>query len=353
MSNNSRTNSTKINKSKPVTITEKEEYINDKLLFIYDILTRNHYLFRISFKKFTRMIKGNNLVKLRKCRHKLQSIMNMHSCYSVDAIEYLLNDINNRIDELVSGSKYIRKNTNKLFPNNKEELEETLVSASKYIRKNMNKLFPNNKELETLDVRGKKLTMLPEDLAERYPNLKYLDCSNNLLDMLPVLPSTLTTLLMESNSITELNNLPPTIETIMCSDNEIIKIPDVLPQTLIRLCCAANNLHKLPETLPNNLAVLDCSYNRLENINMLPKSLITLNCSNNKLKILPILSERVTNLNCCKNPLELPNNISASTKITITIYRSKYLPQLPDIIYLKEKRDVKNELMNRIFMSFF
>jgi Leucine-rich repeat (LRR) protein len=66
-----------------------------------------------------------------------------------------------------------------------------------------------------------------------------------------------------------------------CSDNYLERLP-ILPKALKALWCDGNRLQILPK-LPNGLEVFDCSNNCLQILPLLPNGLHTMYCSNNPL----------------------------------------------------------------------
>lgn len=75
-----------------------------------------------------------------------------------------------------------------------------------------------------------------------FVNLRELDCSNNQLKELPVLPPTLEKLECYNNQLTELPALPPTLHYLDCSNNNIKYIDPKYIDTLEELKCIGNPL---------------------------------------------------------------------------------------------------------------
>ena len=136
---------------------------------------------------------------------------------------------------------------------------------------------------------------------EHFINLTTLNCSNNQLTSLPVLPESLTTLYIGSNQLTSLPILPPSLITLDCSVNQLTNLPN-LPTSLYRISCSYNNLISLP-SLPNSLNYVVCRNNPLTSLPALPSSLRELLCNNCQLTSLPVLPDTLTVLWCYFNQL--------------------------------------------------
>lgn len=144
-----------------------------------------------------------------------------------------------------------------------------------------------------------------------FDSLKVLNCAQNQITSLPVLPNTLTDLVCAYNLLTSLPILPNSITNLGCHDNLITTIP-VLPSSLKVIYCNSNQLTALP-TLPNSLTNLICSYNLITSLPSLPNSLIQLSTNNNQLTQLPVLPNSLTNIHCGHNLFTsisgLPNSL--------------------------------------------
>lgn len=149
-----------------------------------------------------------------------------------------------------------------------------------------------------------------------------LNCENNYITSLPSLPNSLLYLRASQNNLTSLPTLPPNLDTLTCALNFLTGLV-TLPNTLQYLDCGWNVLNTLP-VLPPNLKYLDCSVDSLSTLPNLPASLESLNCSYNQLTNLPALPTSLVFLGCSDNKLTglpvLPPNLNAlicpSNKIT-------------------------------------
>jgi len=178
-------------------------------------------------------------------------------------------------------------------------------------------VFKNIKKyhkLKFLHCDNKKLTELPEPL----PNtLEILNCSNNLIKVLPVLPESLIELDCSNNPLIKAPILPEnllylTFSSIDCSKKKNDKNKELncdifpkLPSNLRLLNCSSNNLTEFPQELPNNLNDFMCFNNKLVYLPSLPKSLRLLNCFHNLLVELPELPDNLKNLTCDYNKLSV------------------------------------------------
>lgn len=70
--------------------------------------------------------------------------------------------------------------------------------------------------------------------------LQYFYCENNQLITLPILPSGLIKLHCNKNKLTMLPYLPTTIETLICNDNQLLYLPELNLRTLNTLSCIRN-----------------------------------------------------------------------------------------------------------------
>jgi hypothetical protein len=110
-----------------------------------------------------------------------------------------------------------------------------------------------------------------------------INCSHNLLTMLPSLPSTLSNL--------------------YCNNNQINNI-SVLPNSIISINCDSNLLTQLP-ALPPHLTSLSCNHNLLNSLPLFTAGLVTVNASDNQLNL-------INNINDSLEFLRLNNNINLS-----------------------------------------
>jgi uncharacterized repeat protein (TIGR01451 family) len=136
---------------------------------------------------------------------------------------------------------------------------------------------------------------------EYFKNLIYLDCSNNQLNSLPILPINLTFLSCNYSQLTSLPALPINLKVLQCWGNQLSSLPS-LPQALEELSCLENQLSSLP-TLPQNLTRLQCDKNQLSSLPILPPSLNYLNCGVNPINSLPTLPSNLRYLFCYLNQL--------------------------------------------------
>lgn len=173
-------------------------------------------------------------------------------------------------------------------------------------------------------------------------NLIDLNCDNNLLTFIPLLPEETEFLSCNSNLISNFTSLPGSLQYIYCNNNQLSLLPEELPEELVILSCKRNKLVSLPR-LDNleNLMNLECSHNQLTVLPNLPvNGLITLNCSNNRLQGLPNLPENLRELNCYKNTIfglpDLPPNLK---KLNCSLNQINSFPILPNSI---EKLNISN-----------
>ena len=102
-----------------------------------------------------------------------------------------------------------------------------------------------------IDLCNQNLSMLPD--LSRFTNLKYLECSNNMLTSLPSLPKLNETLIefhCEKNKLTQLPELNACLRLLYCSDNFLTSLPE-FNEDLIEVYCFNNNLTSFPELNPD------------------------------------------------------------------------------------------------------
>lgn len=147
-----------------------------------------------------------------------------------------------------------------------------------YIENELHEAKRNIQILE-LDVSHNRLETLPTDINQLH-DLVHLDCSNNILENIPVITF-------------------KHLEQLKFSNNQLAKFPDQITDlsTLKSLDLSYNYLTELPDTIAKLTALLDLnvSFNRLtklsERIYKLP--LIVLNIEHNRLDKLPDIIDRL------------------------------------------------------------
>ena len=161
-----------------------------------------------------------------------------------------------------------------------------------------------------------------------FDNLINLDCSQNLITLIPSFPATLNSIHCHTNMMDTLPALPLNLTALNCAQCNLTSLP-ILPASITNLSCNVNKLVSLP-SLPTNLLFLDCSYNKLQQLPVLPSSLANLNCYYNKLTSLPALPNSLVDLTSSFNPLPvLPNLPSSLTILNCDHDSLTQLPALP------------------------
>jgi hypothetical protein len=180
--------------------------------------------------------------------------------------------------------------------------------------------------LETLDVSGNELSLLPELPAK----IKSLNVSFNKLSSLPALPESLEFLDCGRNQLTELPEFPAHLTEIDVNGNLLTSLPK-LPAGLTKLDCYGNKLTSLP-ALPDRLNSLSCGENQLEALPPLPPALYSLSFTDNKIAELSGLPDTLAYLMCGSNGLSA-------------------LPTLPDsLIYISVFENTGNiDIDNAVF----
>jgi Leucine-rich repeat (LRR) protein len=237
-------------------------------------------------------------------------------------------------------------------------------------------------KITTLNLSGKSITNL--EGIELFPNLQSLNISNNpLLNCLPALPKSLTSLTIDTDKITCLTNSNLNLKVYNAAGQLIPTpaacigfIPDANFAQVIRNACTTcidncNNLLPPAETLKElqiyaqnitdfkgiellkNLKTLFCYYSPLSNLPTLPLSLESLIWTNGQLKVLTNLPNTIVTIDCFNNQIEqigtLPKNLQRlnlssnqlptienlpNTLTYLGIHNNKIssLPQLPNTL---------------------
>ena len=155
---------------------------------------------------------------------------------------------------------------------------------------------------------------------DSYESIISLDCSNNYLSFLPRLPFNLKDLDCSNNKLTSLTSyrctqsgiyfkFPPIylhqncpfIESINCTNNNLTDLP-ILPNKLQCLYASENKLISLPE-IPKSLLILYCNENKLNSLPIIPEHIQYIYCSNNNISCLPNISENIQYMVYDKNPV--------------------------------------------------
>jgi Leucine-rich repeat (LRR) protein len=159
-------------------------------------------------------------------------------------------------------------------------------------------------------------------------SLKKLNCSYNQMTNISALPNSLTLLDCYKNQLSGLPLLPDSLKTLRCDYNQLTSLP-ILPNFLQTLRCDHNQLSNLPN-LPSSLQTLDCYYNQLTSLPLLPIALQTLQCNYNQLSSLPSLPNVLKILSCYNNPISsLPALPDSLQKLFCKYNQLTSLPALP------------------------
>ena len=175
---------------------------------------------------------------------------------------------------------------------------------------NDNKLIPAERNAVTEikvsgGYNGEKITNLKG--IEFFPNLSYLDCSENNLSSLDVSDNTNLVMLLcyqnKLNSLDVTQNLA--LITLNCNHNNLTSLDVSQNTALTNLKCYNNNLTSLNVSKNDNLETLYCYDNQLTNLDVTQFiALQDLNCNKNKLSSLNVRQNaQLEKLQCGQNQL--------------------------------------------------
>jgi Leucine-rich repeat (LRR) protein len=109
-----------------------------------------------------------------------------------------------------------------------------------------------------IDISYKNITYIPSSII-RFHNLQTLDCGDNQLTCLPVLPESLLFLFCYNNQLTNLPVLPESLQELYCDDNQLTCLP-LLPESLLTLDCHNNPIYNI---LNKNNLIFNLNMNNL------------------------------------------------------------------------------------------
>lgn len=113
---------------------------------------------------------------------------------------------------------------------------------------------------------------------------------------LPLLPSSLTTLIIVSTHLRTIADIPAGVRHLCLRDNRLREFPVVSACShLEEIDLSHNDIETLDTVFPNSVTIMDVSYNRLRSVNYacLPQRLARLDLSFNYLKVHPALPPHV------------------------------------------------------------
>ncbi|KAA8491255.1 Erbin [Porphyridium purpureum] len=204
------------------------------------------------------------------------------------------------------------------------------------------------RELWVLSLRENRIQSLPADLAERLPELRFLDLSGNFLRHIPQ----------------ELEKLK-SLEKLVLDRNQLRHVPGLPASSLVELSVVANPLEQLPSAVCScgrleRLALAHCNLLDMPDSASFPK-MVVLNLSWNKLSELPGClrnCSELKRLDLSHNALQsLPDWFASSFPNLAELYLdSNQLVRLPDdfgtLTNLKKLSLVRNPELCALPVSF-
>ncbi|OHS95826.1 protein phosphatase 2C [Tritrichomonas foetus] len=252
--------------------------------------------------------------------------------------------LNNNQIEIIGLMKMNKKLEKIVIDNNKLKEIPNIINTQKHVNLSFNSIMELNinfldRNINSLILLGNQIKTVPSQLFSEFPNLTYLNLSNNLIHEIPstFTTSKLVTFNISFNPISQLPKIPQSltelfisfcdfkdiscfipddnqIEKLYANNNKIEKLP-LFPFIEV-LFLSSNKLKKMPGlTIPNRItASLDLSNNMIEgeiNTQITPNFKL-LDLSNNKITKVPIsLFTRKSHIKLDENPIDmtLSNNI--------------------------------------------
>lgn len=204
----------------------------------------------------------------------------------------------------------------------------TLMSGGKLDTVKAALYVPANGLTFTINVSNRGISSL--EGITHFKRLKGLSCMDNLLSTLPLLPDSISGLVVDNNQLEELPNLPSQLYSLKCNNNLLRSLPD-LPEGLYFLECKFNEIISLPK-LPKSLRRLYVEDNSLESLPELSDSLQYLFCKNNLIKVIPHLPSGLERLSCENNKIsEFTDSKFPESLISISC-KDNLLTKLPDFV---------------------
>lgn len=214
------------------------------------------------------------------------------------------------------------------------------------LQKNLIRHLPNGLlQLKTLILNDNALEEINEEMKSAllsYTSLKTLELAQNLLTEFNILIPSLETLNLIQNRLTI---MPPLSENLQKAsfDFNVIKVFDKSSATIKTLSMALNYIDKVENTLKmDSLESLDCSMNRislLDNFSTMFPIVKTVNLSFNMIEVFPHpLSNSIVELDLSGNSIETFSedirNLTNLKKLDISFNQLKELPELPKSLKL-------------------
>ena len=182
--------------------------------------------------------------------------------------------------------------------------------------------------IKNLYIHNNNLKELPD--PKYFPNIQYLDCSNNRLTNIPFYKN-LKYLIIKNNNVYDLINYNNSgLKYLDVSDNIGIDINIILNECK-EIYCSHCNLSAFKINKYNKIKILDISNNRLSNIDT-SESLVELNIENNKISDL-CLFPNLTALIIKNNRLE---KINKYPNLLVLNASNNFIKHMDSMDYLKE-----------------
>jgi uncharacterized repeat protein (TIGR01451 family) len=145
-------------------------------------------------------------------------------------------------------------------------------------------------------------------------NLLNLYANNCGLESVLEFPKKLKEIQLVNDSLTVLPELPDSLEFLLVINNKLTHLPSLLSKSKLKLLLASNNqITSIPNT-PSSLKTLSIENNKIEGISNIANGLDQLSISNNLLTSIDNLPPSITKLFAGNNKIQIINNLPDSLK---------------------------------------
>lgn len=188
----------------------------------------------------------------------LPSVTDINGKYKIDfkinghlnlPMETTDNKTNELVEEFLQNESDTRKKPRGFFKNASESFVENKISSQ---TKNNNQEVPEY--YKTTPEYLEALKRIDYSIKNKFPMVRL----NNLnLQYCPDIPTSITEIILDDNKLKLLPKLHNNIKYISCTNNLIEYLPENLPTNLAELYCSKNKIKLLPKNLPKKLESIE------------------------------------------------------------------------------------------------